>query len=380
MTAPQTLAQKLVARAAGRTQVTPGEIVTCRVDLAMFHDTSGPRRLKPMLAELGAHDLGQEQGGARHRPLRAGGRRRIAPHRAHRARLGGRAGAAACLRLPGHLPRRACRSTGTCGRACSASAAIRIRPPAARSAPTCSASAPPRCSAWWSPARSGCRCRRPSSCTGAGGSRDGVSAKDMMLAMLGRFGMNGGALPGGGVLRRGGCRAGMAERMTLSNMSAELGAQVGLVAPDATTRAWLAAHGVAADALTSTPLAQRRRRAGHAPRTSTHRPWRRRWRCRTARPTCARSTRSSRRRSTSPTSAPAPAPSSKTCAPRRACSRGHRIAPGVQLLVAPASVHDRDVAEREGMLRRLLDAGATLLPSACGACAGYGSAFPTAAP
>ncbi|HQY28685.1 MAG TPA: aconitase family protein, partial [Burkholderiaceae bacterium] len=51
---PQTLAQKLVARAAGRDRVRPGEIVTCRVDLAMFHDSSGPRRLKPMLAELGA--------------------------------------------------------------------------------------------------------------------------------------------------------------------------------------------------------------------------------------------------------------------------------------------------------------------------------------
>ncbi|HZJ70092.1 MAG TPA: 3-isopropylmalate dehydratase, partial [Planctomycetota bacterium] len=54
MTAPSTLAQKLVARAAGRLHVSPGEIVTCRVDLAMFHDSSGPRRLKPLLAELGA--------------------------------------------------------------------------------------------------------------------------------------------------------------------------------------------------------------------------------------------------------------------------------------------------------------------------------------
>ncbi len=42
--APMTLAQKLVARAAGRAQVSPGEVVTCRVDLAMFHDSSGPRR------------------------------------------------------------------------------------------------------------------------------------------------------------------------------------------------------------------------------------------------------------------------------------------------------------------------------------------------
>jgi 3-isopropylmalate/(R)-2-methylmalate dehydratase large subunit len=34
--------------------VSPGEIVNCQVDLAMFHDSSGPRRLKPMLEELGA--------------------------------------------------------------------------------------------------------------------------------------------------------------------------------------------------------------------------------------------------------------------------------------------------------------------------------------
>src|SRR5437588_11428844 len=50
----QTLAQKLVARAAGRGAVTPGEIVTCKVDLAMMHDSSGPRRVKPMLEHLGA--------------------------------------------------------------------------------------------------------------------------------------------------------------------------------------------------------------------------------------------------------------------------------------------------------------------------------------
>ena len=51
---PQTLAQKLIAKAAGRSNVAVGEIVNCQVDLAMFHDSSGPRRLKPMLEELGA--------------------------------------------------------------------------------------------------------------------------------------------------------------------------------------------------------------------------------------------------------------------------------------------------------------------------------------
>ncbi|MBI3368415.1 MAG: 3-isopropylmalate dehydratase, partial [Burkholderiales bacterium] len=52
---------------------------------------------------------------------------------------------------------------------------------------------------------------------------------------------------------------------------------------------------------------------------------------------------------------------------------GRRVAAGVQLMVAPASVQDRETARREGVLQRLIDAGATLLPSACGACAGYGS-------
>ena len=51
---PQTLAQKLLAQAAGRAQAAVGEILNCRVDLAMFHDSSGPRRLKPMLEDLGA--------------------------------------------------------------------------------------------------------------------------------------------------------------------------------------------------------------------------------------------------------------------------------------------------------------------------------------
>lgn len=50
----QTLAQKLIAKAAGVTSVAPDEIVTCRVDLLMMHDLQGPRRVGPMLEKLGA--------------------------------------------------------------------------------------------------------------------------------------------------------------------------------------------------------------------------------------------------------------------------------------------------------------------------------------
>lgn len=49
----QSLAQKIIARAAGRSSVQAGEIVTCRVDLALLLDSGGPRRIWPRLKELG---------------------------------------------------------------------------------------------------------------------------------------------------------------------------------------------------------------------------------------------------------------------------------------------------------------------------------------
>ncbi len=48
-----TLQQKIIARASGRDRVTPGEIVTCQVDLALLLDSGGPRRIWPRLRELG---------------------------------------------------------------------------------------------------------------------------------------------------------------------------------------------------------------------------------------------------------------------------------------------------------------------------------------
>jgi len=45
----------------------------------------------------------------------------------------------------------------------------------------------------------------------------------------------------------------------------------------------------------------------------------------------------------------------------------------VRLMVAPASLQDLEAARQEGVLQSLQDAGAELLPSSCGACAGYGN-------
>src|SRR3954449_11518313 len=48
-----TLAEKLLARASGQPRVSPGDILTCAVDLAMIHDSGGPRRGAPILKRWG---------------------------------------------------------------------------------------------------------------------------------------------------------------------------------------------------------------------------------------------------------------------------------------------------------------------------------------
>jgi 3-isopropylmalate/(R)-2-methylmalate dehydratase large subunit len=70
--------------------------------------------------------------------------------------------------------------------------------------------------------------------------RPGVAAKDLVLAIIGQIGVEGGT---GHVLeyRGEGVRAlNMEERMTLCNMSIEAGARAGMVAPDETTFNYLA--------------------------------------------------------------------------------------------------------------------------------------------
>ncbi|MDP1532479.1 MAG: aconitase family protein, partial [Rubrivivax sp.] len=166
----------------------------------------------------------------------------------------------------------------------------------------------------------------------------------------------------------------MAERMTLANMSAELGAQVGLVAPDAVTRDWLRGAGVQ---LQDEDLARWHSDEDapgvhHAFDASALAP-------QIALPHSPANVRPIDDLEPTPIQvAYIGACTGAKLDDLRAAARvlaGYHIAAGVTLLVAPASVQDRQAAEREGIMRWLLDAGATLLPSACGACAGYGSAI-----
>src|SRR5829696_2137782 len=145
-----TLAEKIIARAAGRDRVVPGEIVTCAVDLAMIHDSGGPRRVAPILKRFGVGlwDPGKVVLISDHYvPAGDDETRRI-----------------------GEVTRKFAaenKLAGISSPACSWSAATATRRPAARSAPTCSASGRRRWRACWRPARSGSRCRRRSRSNGA---------------------------------------------------------------------------------------------------------------------------------------------------------------------------------------------------------------------
>jgi 3-isopropylmalate/(R)-2-methylmalate dehydratase large subunit len=73
----------------------------------------------------------------------------------------------------------------------------------------------------------------------SGGLPAGVTAKDLVLAIIGRIGVNGGT---GHVIEYRGPAVealSMDERMTVCNMSIEAGARAGMIAPDATTYAYL---------------------------------------------------------------------------------------------------------------------------------------------
>ncbi len=116
------------------------------------------------------------------------------------------------------------------------SSAVTVTPaPMARSARSPSASAPPKSgtclplNAFCSASRRRWRSKCPIGCA------PGVTAKDLILAIIGRIGVAGGT---GHVIEYRGdaIRAlDMEERMTVCNMSIEAGARAGMIAPDETT-------------------------------------------------------------------------------------------------------------------------------------------------
>jgi 3-isopropylmalate/(R)-2-methylmalate dehydratase large subunit len=365
----KTLAQKLIARAAGRPHVAPGEIVTCKVDLAMVHDSSGPRRLKPMLERLRARPWDVDRlviitdhyvptADADSESILATTRAWVAAHGVKRF-YDGIGICHVVLPEKGHLKPGmfavggdshsptggafgaymfGIGATEMLGVVVTGEIWIKV---------------PETILVEW---------------TGRLGA--GVAAKDIMLALCGRVGMDGGkyqAVEYAGEAIRA---LSMQERMTLCNMAAELGAQTGLVAPDATTRAFLERAGATAIEIepwhtdAGAALGEHHRFDASALAPQVAAPH-------------------------SPANAAPVGDYGDTridVAYIGACTgaklddlrmaarvlRGKRVASNVQLMVGAASLADQQAAERDGTLGALVDAGAQLLPNACGACAGYG--------
>lgn len=365
----QTLAQKIIARAAGRSHVRPGEVVTARVDLAMIHDSGGPRRVAPILKELGVglwdkskvflvsdhyvpgdteegaailaltRDWARETGvrfhdgeGICHVVLPESGQLKpgmfVVGGDSH-SPTGGAMGAymfgIGATEMAGVL------ATGE----------IWIK-------------VPETIRLNWS-----------------GRLSDGVMAKDIMLALCGRLGMDGGKYQAveytGEAIRA----LSMQERMTLSNMAAELGGQTGLVAPDEVTVDFLRSVGGDVPDLTGlfsdpeAPVLEHHDFDASALTPQVAAPH-------------------------SPANAMPASEAGKTAiqvAYVGACTgakyqdlqaaarilKGRTLAAGVELFVAPSSRRDQDRATEDGIMAVFEAAGAKVLPNACGICAGYGT-------
>jgi 3-isopropylmalate/(R)-2-methylmalate dehydratase large subunit len=371
---PQTLAQKLIAKACHLPGVDVGDIVTCDVDLAMFHDSSGPRRLAPMLSELGAqiwdkskvalvidHYVPEQDEDAKKivRIARETAQQWQLPHVFDSLGIchvvlperGFIKPGMLCVGGDSHSPTGGAFGAYMFGIGATEMLGVVVSGKIWLQVP---------------------RTIRMHWNNRLG---PGVVAKDMMLHLIGKFGMNGGRYQAIEFSGAAVTALDMQERMTLSNMSAELGAQVGLIAADEVTVEYLRAAGVAQAQLSQAHHWHSDLSADceiHEFDASELSP-------QVAAPHSPANTQ--------PVAAYANVPiaiayigactGAKLVDLRNAARvlKGHRVAAGVSLLVAPASALDQAAAQKEGVMQILLDAGATVLPNSCGACAGYGNAL-----
>ncbi|MEP6907622.1 MAG: 3-isopropylmalate dehydratase large subunit [Pseudoxanthomonas sp.] len=364
-----TLAEKIIARSCGRRQVRPGEIVTASIDLLMMHDSGGPRRVASRLEKLAAKvwdparvivvsdhyvpavDIeSAEILSLTRRWARDNGVR-------HYDSVG------IChvvLQEYGHIhPGMFCvggdshsTSGGAFGAFMMGVGATDIT--AALVTGEIWLKVPDTVRVNWS-----------------GELAAGVSAKDMMLFLCASLGMgneNQAFEYDGSAVRK----MSMSERMVLCNMSAELGAETGIVTADAVAlRAlehagrpftgdvgmWqsdsdahcLASHSFDADTL------EPQIAAPHSPENS--------------RPV------SSYERIAIDQAYIGACTGAKLSDLHMAAKvlKGRKVASGTRLLIAPASVDMTAKAAADGTLQILTEAGAILLPTGCGACAGMGA-------
>lgn len=368
----QTLVEKVLAKASGQVRVSAGDLITARVDLAFAHDFSGPRRWEPMLKELGVglwdpsriaivsdHYVPavDAESAAILKRTREFARRHGIAHFFDMEGICHVVLPQHGLIRPGmfvaggdsHTPMAGAFGVYAAGFGATDMVAIAATGETWLSVPGTI------CVEW------------------SGGFGSGVVAKDVMLFLCRTLGMDN-AFMAVEFAGEAVSAMTMSSRMVLSNMSAELGAETGIVAPDAVTLDYLACHGAAiadpeaALAWASDPDAAYDARhsfdaADLVPQVAApHSP---------------------------ANSAPADEFTDVAidqayigaCVGAKledlqmaaAILKGRKVAAGVRLLVAPASREIAAIAAGDGTLAALAEAGAILMPSGCGACAGMGA-------
>ena len=366
----QTLAQKIVAKACGKDRVNVGEVEIANVDLAMIHDSGGPRRVKPILERLGVNVWSSEkivvvtdhyvpEFNAETKAIQKLTRDWVKAHniKSFYDQMG------IChVVVPenGHLkPGMFVVGGDSHSPTGGAFGAYMFGVGATEMAGVLATGeiwikVPETIKINWS-----------------GMLNEYITAKDMMLYTCGKLGMDGGKYQAVEFSGSTISSLSMQERMTLSNMTAELGGQAGIIAPDQITKNYLKSVGVPEintdywrsdddayflesyqfDASQLVPQVA----APHSPANSVD---------------IAESTGTKIN-----VAYIGACTGAKMSDLRMAASvlKGKELASGVRLLVAPASKKDQELAKDEGIMKIFEDAGASILPNSCGICAGYGS-------
>lgn len=365
-----TLTEKILARASGRKSVTTGDIVTVKVDLAMAHDSSGPRRWRPRLQALGARLWDPSKvvivsdhyvpavdavSAAILKETRDFARDYEVGHFFDMRGISHVVMPEHGLLKPGmfvaggdsHSPNGGAFGCFIAGFGATDMTAVAVTGETWINVPAT------RRIEW------------------AGAFQNGVSAKDIMLFLCRKIGMENHNLV---VEYAGDTIASMsiAERMTLCNMAAELGADTGIIAPDEKTIAHIRAHGgevdenaavqwrsdadasfkdvLSFDAAALPPQIAAPHNPGNSADVSTHQGVKIDQAYIGA---CVGAKHDDLEMAAE-------------------VLKGRKIAPGVRLLIAPASAKTTEAAAKSGVLATLAEAGAVMLPSGCGACAGMG--------
>jgi 3-isopropylmalate/(R)-2-methylmalate dehydratase large subunit len=365
-----TLAQKIIANACNKVSVEPGEIVVCKVDLAMIHDSGGPRRVKPILEKLNRKVWDKEKVVVvtdHYVPIESEETRAIQEltqkwvlDQDIKSFYDQQGICHVVVPEKGHLkPGMFCVGGDSHSPTGGAFGAYMFGVGATEMAGVLATGeiwlkVPETIFISWK-----------------GKLNNLVTAKDMMLATCRQIGMGGGQYQAIQYIGEAIYNLSIQERMTMSNMAAELGAQTGLIAPDKKTVDYI------------------KRSDGQVPKNWME--------------FCIDTPNSDATvfeldaSSLSPQIAAPHSPENSENAEEfsntvfdiayiGACTgakyvdlaaaasvlKGRRIASSVSLKVAPASLQDEKKALNDGTLKILQDAGAEFLPNSCGICAGYG--------